>query len=139
VVASTGQIPWPPPGRTRDRHRAGFTTAPGQKPMALDTWVGEAQDRFARLLKEFWGPSLREAGFSGSGKLWTLPDDRDWIMLGFQTSTSSTGDRAKFTMNLLVVGRASGSWPGPARAPSAASRAQMQSVRTGTAKGLACC
>lgn len=36
VVASTGQIPWPPPGTSRDPHRAGLTTAPGQKPTALD-------------------------------------------------------------------------------------------------------
>ncbi len=32
-----GQIPWPPPGRSRDRHRAALTTASGQNSMALDT------------------------------------------------------------------------------------------------------
>jgi hypothetical protein len=36
-MATTGQIPWPPPGTTHDRHRAGLTTAPGQISMALDT------------------------------------------------------------------------------------------------------
>ena len=35
--AGPGQIPWPPPGTSRDRHRAGLTTATGQKPMSLDT------------------------------------------------------------------------------------------------------
>lgn len=35
-MVSTGQIPWPSPGSSRDRHRAGFTTAPGQILMALD-------------------------------------------------------------------------------------------------------
>jgi hypothetical protein len=37
VMVSTGQIPWPSPDTSRDRHRAGFTTAPGQILMALDT------------------------------------------------------------------------------------------------------
>jgi len=37
VMVSTGQIPWPSPGTSRDRHRAGFTTASGQNSMALDT------------------------------------------------------------------------------------------------------
>src|SRR5256885_70140 len=36
-MASSGQNPWPSPGRSRDRHRAGFMTALGQKLMALDT------------------------------------------------------------------------------------------------------
>ena len=29
-MANTGQIPWPSPGRSRDRHRADPMTAPGQ-------------------------------------------------------------------------------------------------------------
>jgi DNA replication protein DnaC len=29
MTVSTRQIPWPSPGRSRDHHRAGFTTAPG--------------------------------------------------------------------------------------------------------------
>lgn len=39
VVATTpkGQIPWPPPVSSRGRQRAGFMTASGQKPMALDS------------------------------------------------------------------------------------------------------
>lgn len=67
--------------------------------------MGEAQDRFNRLLKDVWGPSLREMGFNGSGRIWTLPDDRDWAMLGFQSSQASTSDETKFTINLLVVGK----------------------------------
>src|SRR5450759_2081078 len=47
-MASTGQIPWPSPGRTRDRHRAGFTTAPGQILMALDTTVIQASGELER-------------------------------------------------------------------------------------------
>jgi len=36
VMASTSQIPWPSPGRSRDRHRAGPTTVPGQLSLSLD-------------------------------------------------------------------------------------------------------
>lgn len=68
--------------------------------------MGEAQERLDRLIKAVWGPVLRELGLKGSGKIWTLPDERDWAMLGFQTSSASTGAEAKFTMNLLVVGKA---------------------------------
>jgi hypothetical protein len=67
--------------------------------------MGEAQDRLSGLLKTLWGPALREVGFTGSGKVWTLPDERDWAMLGFQTSQASTGEEAKFTINLMVVGK----------------------------------
>jgi hypothetical protein len=34
-----GQIPWPPPGRSRDRQRAAFMSATGQFLLALDTLV----------------------------------------------------------------------------------------------------
>jgi Domain of unknown function (DUF4304) len=67
--------------------------------------MGQAQDRLGHLIKAVWGPALREMGFAGSGKVWMLPDERDWAMLGFQTSQASTGDEAKFTINLLVVGK----------------------------------
>jgi hypothetical protein len=40
VAASLGRIPWPPPGSSRDRPRAGFMTAPGQFLLAIDTSVG---------------------------------------------------------------------------------------------------
>lgn len=68
--------------------------------------MGEAQNRLALLIKTTWGPALRELGFTGSGKVWTLPDEHDWAMLGFQTSQASTGDEATFTINLMVVGKA---------------------------------
>jgi hypothetical protein len=67
--------------------------------------VGAAQKRFDRLVKSVWGPALRQAGFKGSGKVFVLPDDRDWAMVGLQTSSASTGDESKFTINLLVVGK----------------------------------
>ncbi len=39
-VASSGQIPWPPPGTSRDRHWAGLVTASGQFLVPLDTPAG---------------------------------------------------------------------------------------------------
>ncbi|MCW2906056.1 MAG: hypothetical protein JWL68_845 [Actinomycetia bacterium] len=48
AVATTGQIPWPPPDTTRDRHRAGFTTAPGQISMALTIGRGDPRGRARR-------------------------------------------------------------------------------------------
>ena len=67
--------------------------------------MGEAQSRFTNLIKSVWGPALRDMGFTGSGRVWTLPDERDWAMIGFQTSQASSGDLAKFTINMLVVGK----------------------------------
>lgn len=66
--------------------------------------MGAAQ-RFDRLVKSVWGPALRQAGFKGSGKAFVLPDARDWAMVGLPTSSASTGDECKFTINLLVVGK----------------------------------
>lgn len=61
----------------------------------------------SRLLKTVWGPALRDLGFTGSGKMWTLPDEQDWAMLSFQASQTSTGDAVFFAINLLVVGKSS--------------------------------
>jgi len=67
--------------------------------------MGKAQERLGQLLKEVWRPTLRDLGFMGSGKVWTLPDEQDRAMLGFQTSQASTEVEAKFTINLMVVGK----------------------------------
>ena len=57
-----------------------------------------------------WAADLRQHCFRGSGRIFTLPDERDWATLGFQSSTASTGDEARFTINLMVVGKAA--WEG---------------------------
>ncbi len=72
--------------------------------------MGAAQDRLKGLLKNRWGPAFRELGFTGSGTTWTLPDERDWSMLGFQSSNASSASLVKFTMNLLVVGKDEWEW-----------------------------
>ena len=53
-------------------------------------------------------PSCAHKASRGRAGSSVLPDDLDWSMLGFQTSTGSTSDVAKFTINLMVVGK--GDW-----------------------------
>lgn len=64
-----------------------------------------APDLFKGLLATHWAPALRALGFKGSGRIFVLPDDRDWVMLGFQSSSASNAEWVKFTINLLVVGK----------------------------------
>lgn len=64
-----------------------------------------APELFKSVLAHRWAPALRELGFKGSGRLFVLPDDRDWVMLGFQSSSASNAEWVKFTINLLVVGK----------------------------------
>src|SRR4051794_9336737 len=64
-----------------------------------------ATECYKRLLTENFAPALRDLGFTGSGRVYVLPDERDWVMLGFQSSSASNPEWAKFTMNLLVVGK----------------------------------
>lgn len=65
----------------------------------------KATDSFKQVVRDRWAPILREEGLKGSGRVFVLPDDRDWAMLGFQSSTSSNAEWVKFTMNLLVAGK----------------------------------
>src|SRR3954452_21718777 len=51
VAVSTGQIPCPPPGNSRDRHRAGFTTAPGPFLLALDSRISSLRRGKAGLVE----------------------------------------------------------------------------------------
>jgi hypothetical protein len=44
-----GQIPWPPPGRSRDRQRAGFMSGSGQFLLALDKSTGMALPAFRMI------------------------------------------------------------------------------------------
>ena len=36
---------------------------------------------FNSVLEERRAPALRELGFKGSGRVFVIPDDRDWVML----------------------------------------------------------
>lgn len=55
------------------------------------------------MLREDIAPALRELGFKGSGKRFTLPSAVYFAAIGIQSSVASTGDRVKFTLNLSVV------------------------------------
>ncbi len=52
VMAPDVQNPRPSPGKTRDRHRADFLSATGQKPMSLDTAWPASVPSFGRDLRE---------------------------------------------------------------------------------------
>jgi hypothetical protein len=75
-MASTRQIPWPP-GSSRDRHRAGLTTATGQFLQALDTptrtgwftsaWTRPVQGRRRWTMR--WKPALNAFDIAFDGRL----------------------------------------------------------------------
>lgn len=79
--------------------------APRDEPAPDRTPPAKATDLFKQIVKDQWAPVLRHEGLKGSGRVFVLPDDHDWAMLGFQSSTSSNAEWVKFTMNLLVVGK----------------------------------
>jgi uncharacterized protein DUF4304 len=64
-----------------------------------------AQDVFKVMIQWIVAPALRELGFKGSGHVFELPDERFWVLLGFQRSRASDRFRVKFTINLYVVGK----------------------------------
>jgi hypothetical protein len=65
-----------------------------------------ATETFQQALSREWAHLLRELGFKGSGRVYVLPDENDWVMLGFQSSNASSAEGVKFTINPLVVGKA---------------------------------
>ncbi|MGK5742328.1 DUF4304 domain-containing protein [Micromonospora sp. URMC 103] len=67
-----------------------------------------AQDAYNAVLREVVAPALRDMGLKGSGKLYRLDDEVCWARLGFQSSVYNTAERAKFTVNLLLVDK--GAW-----------------------------
>jgi hypothetical protein len=64
-----------------------------------------AQDTFAALVRVSIGPALRSIGLRGSGRSFTLPDDRWWLLVGIQASRSSDLDRLEFTVNLSAASK----------------------------------
>lgn len=65
-----------------------------------------AQEVFARLMRDVVAPELRRQGHKGSGSVYLLPDAAYWAQVGFQKSMSSDRDRVKFTINLKVSEKA---------------------------------
>jgi hypothetical protein len=64
-----------------------------------------AQETFARLLKQTVAPALREAGLQGSGRSYLLPDNDWWVQIGFQKSSYSDSTIVKFTVNLKATSK----------------------------------
>jgi Domain of unknown function (DUF4304) len=64
-----------------------------------------AQQRFATFLKERISPALRARGFRGSGQAYTLPDDDQFLLVGFQKSVHNDAHEVSFTINLQAVPR----------------------------------
>jgi hypothetical protein len=56
--------------------------------------------------KEWIGPRLRELGFRGSGGVYTRPDSRNFVRIGFQKSVYGTKQQVKFTLNVSVINKA---------------------------------
>lgn len=83
----------------RLRERAAGTSGRGMETMT-------AQDHLKALLREEVAPRLREHGLRGTERIFTLASARFFAQMGFQSSTSSTRDLAKFTVNLQVIERA---------------------------------
>jgi hypothetical protein len=57
-------------------------------------------------MKSQIAPRLRALGFKGSGQNYELASTEFWAMVGFQKSAFSDAGRVSFTMNVLVVSRA---------------------------------
>ncbi len=57
------------------------------------------------MLRDEIAPELRKRGFQGSGTAYVLPDDDDWLQVGFQSSKWNSSDQAAFTVHVSVVGK----------------------------------
>lgn len=68
---------------------------------------GTALDRYASIIKHRVSPAMRALGCTGSGGRYALPSETHWALIGFQKSAFNSASEVRFTINLLVVGRAS--------------------------------
>jgi hypothetical protein len=64
-----------------------------------------AQQSYDAMVKGQLAPGLRALGFKGSGRHYALPSETHWALLGLQSSYTSTDERVRFTVNLLVVSK----------------------------------
>jgi len=65
-----------------------------------------AQDQLKQALREDLAPQLRELGFRGTERKFSLPSERYFAQIGIQSSDSSTRELVKFTVNLSVIDKA---------------------------------
>ena len=64
-----------------------------------------SQDAYRALLRDFISPALRRVGFKGSGGTYVLPDDDQWVLVGFQRSVWGDRHETRFTANLTVASK----------------------------------
>lgn len=88
---------WP-----RPRHKAPSPSSPPASTRRPAT----AQALYASLVKEALSPAFRDLGFKGSGGRYSLPCPDCWALLAIQRSTYSTSTEVRFTINLLVLNKA---------------------------------
>jgi hypothetical protein len=62
-----------------------------------------AQVAYKALLKDYVAPALRQLGFKGSGRTFTLQTATNRLLLNFQASMYSSSEAVKFTVNLGVT------------------------------------
>jgi hypothetical protein len=63
------------------------------------------QEVYGQLMKEVFGPALRDVGLRGSNGRFELPSATHWALLGFQKSTYNSDDEVRFTVNLSAIRR----------------------------------
>ena len=68
--------------------------------------VGRASQTFTCFLREDIAPRLRELGFKGSGKRFSLPDNDHYAVVSFHTRRTGFPDRVRFTLNVSIVEKA---------------------------------
>lgn len=70
--------------------------------------VATAQQNYEVLVKDHLSPAFRDVGLRGTGGRYSLPIEvPGWALLGLQKSSYSDKAEIRFTVNLLVVTRAS--------------------------------
>lgn len=68
--------------------------------------MGRAAQTFTGFLREDIAPRLRELGFKGSGRRFSLPDDDHYAVVSFNTRRTGFDDRVQFTLSVSIVEKA---------------------------------
>lgn len=58
------------------------------------------------MLSDEVAPALRASGFKGSGRVFGLPSETHWALVGFQKNYYSNSELVTFTINLTVASKA---------------------------------
>ncbi len=64
-----------------------------------------SQNIYTEFLNEYISPALRKRNFSGSAGIYQMPNDKAYILIGFQKSKWSTKQNVEFTVNVSVISK----------------------------------